>query len=254
MRFAFASLFAAILPVVGQADGSAREPIIFVIADNYAPFLTAEGGILGDIVKEAVSRLEDDFVVQYVSVPWARAVGMVEHGQAHALVGTYYKPEDRPWIAPYSEPLLQEHVAVFCREGVAQASWSYPQDFAGLVFGNNNGYRSPGTAFFQMVDSGLIELQEAPTTAHNLKKLAHGRIDCYVNERFVVEMTLQQEGITGVERVTDASVEESLIGYLGEWSDAPVAQSFIAALDAQIQSLQEDGTIDSIISTHIRGN
>lgn len=179
-------------------------------------------------------------------------MNLVENGQAHGLIGTYFRPEARPWIGTYSEAPMTERVSVYCRDGVGEASWSYPENFKGLTFGNNAGFSTPGAEFFDLVEGGLISLQEAPTTEQNLKKMAGGRVDCYVQEQLAVEGAINAMGLSGIERVLDTSVEDSMIGFRGTWDD-PEAASFIAALDTVLKAMMADGTIDQIISTSVGG-
>ncbi|ASP34054.1 ABC transporter substrate-binding protein [Labrenzia sp. VG12] len=250
------SLFASTLLVVGVVSGPAVAAEIVLVQDEaYPPYMLKEGadasGIWADVVKEAGRRM-DGMSFKLDAVPWSRAVGLVEKGRAHGLVGTYYKPEARPWIATYSEPAMTEQVSVYCHPGVAKADWTYPDDYKGLTFGNNTGFQTPGAKFFAMVEAGDITLQEAPSTEQNLKKLSAGRIDCYVQERLSAEIAINSGGIDNVERVTDASSEESFIGYTDTWT-GPEAEAFIAAMDKAIKEMKADGTIDKIIKNYVGG-
>ncbi|NKW78534.1 transporter substrate-binding domain-containing protein [Rhodobacteraceae bacterium R_SAG7] len=232
------------------------ETIRLVQDEAYAPYMTKDGkqptGIWAEVITQALSRIEGDYDVVLDAVPWSRAVNLVESGQAHGLVGTYYKPDSRPWIGTYSTAPFTENVAVYCRDGVAEAGWSYPQDFKGLTFGNNAGFGTPGQAFFDLVASGLISLQEAPTTDLNLKKLAAGRIDCYVQEQLTAEIAITALGISGITQVLDTSVEDSMIGFRASWQGAE-AEGFIAEMDRVLAEMMADGTIDQIIATAVAG-
>jgi len=230
------------------------DTITLVQDDSYPPFMTtsdgAPAGIMTEIINAARDRMGDhgEFVVD--AVPWSRAVALVEQDRAHGLVGTYYKPEARPWIGTYSEPLLVEQVGIYCRPGVAQSDWTYPDDYKGLRFGNNAGFQTPGPAFFALVEAGEIALEDAQTTEQNLRKLSSGRIDCYVQERLTTEAVMNENSIDGIEFVALSSEEKSFIGFRKSW-DAPEAEAFIAALNAALTEIQEDGTVDKIIAGHV---
>lgn len=250
------TLCATALALITAASSVSAATITLVQDQSYAPYMTKDGkaatGIWADVINEALTRVGGDHEVELQAVPWSRAVNLVESGQAHGLVGTYHRPESRPWIGTYSVAPFTEKVSVYCREGVAEAGWSYPEDFKGLIFGNNAGFGTPGTEFFELVAGGLITLQEAPTTEQNLKKLAGGRIDCYVQEQLVAESVMNTMDLSGIERVLDTSVEDSMIGFRGSWEDAEAAP-FIAAMDAALRSMMEDGTIDQIIANAVGG-
>jgi hypothetical protein len=139
---------------------------------DYAPFMTAEesgpAGIYAEIIKEADKRLPG-YTIELTSAPWTRAKFLVQSGKVNGLVGTYHKPIRRPWIRHFSTPMAKETIYVYCREGVAQDHWDYPKDYAGLLFSNNAGFATPGSAFFEMVSAGKIQLIEEQTTDANLR-------------------------------------------------------------------------------------
>lgn len=240
----------AILATVLTASGARGGPVILVQDEAYPPYMaTIDGkpaGIYADIIAEAARRLSG-FDIELQSVPWTRAVGLVKNGVAHGLVGTYHKPDDRPWIGTYSHPLFGEEVSVFCRKGIADPSWAYPRDYAGLTFGNTLGYRAPGPEFFEMVADGKIVLDEAETSEQNLRKIMLGRVDCYVVERLATELLIRDNGFDAVERIRHTSMELAFIGYRSSWTD-PDAVAFIAAMDEALRSMKADGTIDRIVA------
>ncbi|MFP3385555.1 substrate-binding periplasmic protein [Tritonibacter sp. SIMBA_163] len=251
-----ALLATATCAVALLSSAVSAETIRLVQDEAYAPYMTmtdkAPTGIWADVITEALSRIDGDYDVVLEALPWSRAVNLVEGGQAHGLVGTYHKPDSRPWIGTYSVAPFTENVSVFCRDGVAEEGWSYPQDFKGLTFGNNAGFGTPGEEFFALVTGGLISLQEAPTTDLNLKKLAGGRIDCYVQEQRTAEMAINALGLTGITRVLDTSVEDSMIGFRGSWQGDEAA-GFTSAMDGALKAMMEDGTIDRIIAETVGG-
>jgi len=234
------------LPAAGAQD------VVLVQDNSYPPYMSETRdkptGIYAAILEEAGKRLETGrLVVQ--AVPWTRATVLVENGRAQGLIGSYYKPDDRPWIRHWSEPIFVEEVSVFCREGVARKDWTYPDDYEGLLFGNVAGYKAPGPRFFEMVEAGKIKLEEAQTTEQNLSKLVLGRIDCYVVERLATEMLMRKKGYDTVEIVTTASQEPAYIGFSDKWT-GPKADAFIAELDEVLKTMKADGTIDRIVASY----
>lgn len=240
--------FAAILTAVFTTAAQANTTVVLALADNYAPLMTPDGGIAGDILDEVNMRLGDEFEIEIQSVPWSRAVTLVESGRAHGLVGTYYRPNIRPWIDPYSRPLLQDAVSIFCRTGIADPTWSYPRDYAGLTFGFLVGSYAAGDEFHAMRDAGEISVDDSTTIAANLLKLKAGRIDCFVEGRLPIQVELAQIGGTdAIEMVGDVKVEDFYVGFQDDWAQGADAASFIAAFDETIEQMQADGTINLII-------
>lgn len=245
---------AATVACATLSTAASAETIRLVQDEAYAPYMGVEAGkpigVYADVINEALNRMGGEFDVSVEAVPWSRAVNLVESGQAHGLVGTYFRPESRPWIGVYSTSPMEEKVSVYCRKGVAQAGWNYPDDFKGLTFGNNAGYGTPGDEFFTMVAGGLITLQEAQTTEQNLQKLDRGRIDCYVQEQLASEMVINELGLSNVERVMDKSAEPAHIGFRADWQGEE-ATKFIEAFNTAVQSMLDDGTIDQMVAATV---
>lgn len=240
-------LLAAFPPAV------AADQVLFLQDNAYAPYMTVENGmpagLYAEILFEAQRRMDaSNLSVQ--AVPWTRATVLVENGYAQGLVGSYYKPSDRPWIRHWSVPIFFEEVSIFCRSGIAQPGWIYPDDYKGLLFGNVAGYKAPGDRFFELVAQGVIKLEEAQTTEQNLDKLALGRIDCYVVERIATEVLIREKNIKNVQITGTASLEAAYIGYSDKWT-GPNADAFIKAMDETLTAMKADGTIDQIIAKFI---
>lgn len=225
---------------------------ITLVQDNaYPPYMSENdgkpAGIYAVIIEEAYQRLGNDNLV-LKAVPWTRATVLVENGHAQGLVGSYFKPKDRPWIRHWSVSLYDEEVSVFCRRGIARREWRYPDDYKGLLFGNVAGYRAPGERFFEMVAAGDIKLEEAQTTEQNLSKLVLGRIDCYVVERLATEMLIRQKNYDNVDIVGTASIEPAYIGFSDKWT-GPEADAFLQEFDRVLNAMKADGTIARIVAS-----
>lgn len=249
-------LAVAFLCAFSTRAGAQAERVLLVQDNSYPPYMTVRGalpeGIYSAILREAKRRMQSEALF-LEAVPWTRATLLVENGRAQGLVGSYYKPEARPWIRHWSVPLYQEEVSVFCRDGVAKSDWIYPDDFKGLLFGNIAGYKAPGPRFFEMVEQGRIKLEEAQTNEQNLSKLVLGRIDCYVVERLATEILIRKNNYKNVRIVATASMEPAYIGYSDKWT-GPDADAFIEAMDAALTSMKKDGTIDGIVASYIGGS
>ena len=249
----FLPILATVL--LGLSAGLAQsfgDEVVLLQDNSYPPYMTVAQdrpeGLYAAIIREAERRM-GNMPLELRAVPWTRATLLVESGKAQGLVGSYYKPQDRPWIRHWSVPLYQEEVSVFCRKGVARADWIYPDDFKGLLFGNVAGYKAPGPRFFEMVSQGTIMLEEAQTTEQNLSKLVLGRIDCYVVERLATEILIRDKNYTNVEIVATASMEPAYIGWSDKWTGV-TADAFIEAMDKALSDMKKDGTIDGIVATY----
>jgi len=200
-------------------------------------------GLYADIVSE-LDELLPSIDIRLEAAHWNRAKYLVSSGHRTGLVGTYYRPLDRPYLVTYSTPIWTEETAVFCRKGVAKPGWVYPTDYAGLRFGNNEGFKSPGPEFFAMVDAGQITLEEAPLP-DNLRKLENNRIDCYVQDVAVTEAEIAKAGYENIERIKVLTSEPVHIGFTDRSSSGPVG-AFARTIDLELKRMWNDGTIEAI--------
>lgn len=252
----------AVVAVLAVSLAVARAELISVevIGDNdYVPYSYEEKGdpkgIYVDILREVFKRLRG-FDVSFRMLPWKRGLALVAQGDAFAIFPPYYWPEERPYIHPYSQPLLLEQVAVFCRNGVMdRARPNWPDDFYNLRIGNNQGFLTPGAAFFGAVNAGLIDLNEVKDTNTGLRMLVHGRIDCFVNDRRAIQWELRNLREEGRYDPSQHKIEEAATGdghwaYLGytnkKLDQFPYKNEFARQVDAIIRRMHENGEIERI--------
>lgn len=248
MRFSLVvATMAALIPTLGHAAGK----ITLALSDNAPPLMATDGGILGDIIDEAIARIGGDVEVEIQSMPWARAAAMVEAGQADGLVGTYYRPKVRPWLPTYSTPITEDNVTIYCREGIGEETWSYPADFAGLTIGRLTGASAAGEAYFKMVEAGEITDAESVNVTSGLKMLKAGRTDCYVNSPYAVIAEMPKGDYSGIRPVTNVKMEHNHIGFNTQWMENTYAAEFVASFDSAIKEMQSDGTIEQITADYL---
>ncbi len=250
-RFCCFAIYTALVSVACvQPVRTAAETVTMVQDAEYPPYMmaTEEGaaGVYADIIHEADRRLTD-FEIDLKAVPWSRALYLVRSGQVNGIVGAYRRPEERPWVRRYSVAMMQENVFVFCREGVAGRDWSYPEDYAGLTFGNNRGFETPGPAFFNLVKDGRIFLSEEDNTELSLRVLHFGRTDCYVQEKIVVDPILREHAYDNIIPVKQIASEPVYVGYSDQWR-SETSDRFIARLNRVFLEMRQDGTIDRILT------
>lgn len=236
----------------GRAD-SLRE-VELVIDSGYPPYMMVEegkpAGLYAEMLHEADKRLKY-YTIKITAMPWKRAQSLVQSGKVAGLVGSYYKPTERPWVQYFSKSLFTEKVEVFCRNEVGEQHWKYPLDFAGLKFGNNLGFETPGPDFFDMVKMGRIKLEYAHDTTANLLKLQKKRIDCYVQDSLAVQMEMSRHGISGFRAVTEYRQETAHIGYGRAWVSR-YADDFMKSLDRILVQMHEDGSLQQIVDRFLK--
>lgn len=252
-------IFALLLALF--TSGARAELIsVEVVGDNdYVPYSYEEGdepkGIYVEILTEVFKRLKG-FDVSIRMLPWKRGLALVATGDAFAIFPPYYWPDERPYIHPYSQPLLLEQVAVYCRDNVMDRPRpNWPGDFYHLRIGNNQGFLTPGAAFFGAVNAGLIDLNEVKDTNTGLRMLILGRVDCFVNDRRTIlhELNnLQGEGVyhPREDPIVEAATGDGHWAYLGYTNKKPelypYKNEFVRQVDAIIKRMHDTGEIDRI--------
>lgn len=252
-----------VMPLLAQADTL----VTLLVDDAYPPYTysAAEGaaGIYVDILRAAEPQLRG-YRLKLQPMPWRRALSEVKAGRALAVVPPYYRPQERPWMSPYSVPILEELVVVFCHRevfaGGPRTRW--PDDYHGLRFGNNPGFLSADQPFWQAVRLGLIQVEEAPGNRANLQKLLRRRIDCYFNDRISILAELAQmqrdglydaEGSAPIVEGPTISVESGHVGFSSsDGGRFPFKEDFVRQLDAALIELRQSGEIERIVRRYTR--
>lgn len=231
--------------------------------DSYPPYSYAENGqamgIYPDIVRSA-DTLMAEFEIVLQPTPWRRGLKLLEAGRIFALLPPYYYPNKRPYIQPYSDPILDEEVVVFC-----QNKWlnrknltEWPKDFYGLKIGINDGFSVGGQAFWQAVNEKKFTVETANSNRVNLLKLRGDRIDCYINDHISIlwELArLKREGAIENANFSIAaklSIEQGYIGFTNQnLEQYPYQSKFVAAFNVALAELKSSGQLDKIVSRYI---
>ena len=241
---------------------------VVVYADEgYAPYSYRENnemkGLYTQILSVAFSRIPG-YRVHIKAVPWKRGLAVLENGTGFALYPPYFHIESRPYIWPYSLPILDEKVVLFCgQEVMAQSTRTrWPEDYYGLTIGNNSGFLLGGEAFWQAVKEQKIFLEEAKSNEQNLIKLGLKRIDCYMNDRLSILIELNRLKRSGkydyggrhTELVEGAtiSIEQGFLGFSAKGDERfPFKDDFVKKFDQVIYQMRQQGELEKIIQSFV---
>lgn len=232
--------------------------------DAYPPYSYGQNGtahgIYSDILREIFARMPE-YRVEIVPIPWKRGLKMLEVGEGFALYPPYYYSDKRAYISPYSEPILNEEVVVYCRpEQVTDrklASW--PDDYFGLTVGINEAFALGGSDFWHAVRQGKINLREAKGNRANILNLYNKKTDCYINDRLSILWEIKlliQEGIVNPDWMltlgTSIGGEQGYLGYSNVNSDKfPFKADFVAKFNQTLEQLRIDGTVEAIMARYL---
>ncbi len=233
--------------------------------ENYPPYsynqYNSMQGIYTEILSTAFAKMKN-YNVEIVPLPWKRALKLIETGQAFAIYPPYFHIVERPYIWPYSLPLLDEQVIVICREVIFKKSSrpNWPEDYYGLKIGNNAGFQLGGDKFWHAVKKGKITVSEAKGNRENLLMLGLGRTDCYMNDKLSILWELKQLKLMGeydengkhaklAEGVT-ISIEQGFLGYTAT-NKYPFKDDFKKQLDSVLYDMRRNGQIQKIINSYV---
>ncbi|MDE1463783.1 substrate-binding periplasmic protein [Spartinivicinus poritis] len=260
------ALVLALLVTAATFNAQARIPVIVLADDSYPPYSYEENGeaagIYTDILLQAFQQMTG-YDIEIHPIPWKRGLKQLELGEGFALYPPYLRKETRPYIDPYSTPILAEKLVVVCREEFLiddnRANW--PEDYKGLTIGRNSGFESFTDHFWSFAQQNKIKIEEARGNQLNLLKLLKKRIPCYVNDKTSIFWGLEKLKKSGEYKpaihgkVVQGAVLNSEWGYIGYTNRGldryPFKKDFIEKLDSIIVQMRNSGTIENIINHYI---
>ncbi|WP_394392107.1 substrate-binding periplasmic protein [Shewanella woodyi] len=236
--------------------------------DSYPPYSYIEKGelkgIYTEILQKAFSRMEG-YKVKIKPVPWKRGLSYIESGKGFAIYPPYHRTKERPYMWPYSIPILDERVIVVCRAEVLTRSIRpiWPDDYFGLVIGNNAGFSSGGDKFWGAVKDGKITVNEANGNKKNIMMLGLGRTDCYMNDRISILWELKQLKANGMydeggkhARLMEGatiSIEQGFLAFTAIGADKfPHMDDFILKFNTVIYAMRRSGELQKILDDFVR--
>lgn len=233
----------------------ASQKVLVYGDDGYPPYSYVKDneirGIYVDILKEAFSRM-DGYDVEIHALPWKRLLGEMESGKIMAGFPPY-RVASRPWMV-YSEPILQENIVVFGLKSKVEGKAVWPDDFYGSRVGINNGFSYEnllGHDGSEAVKGGKLKVEEAMDSPTNLRKLAAGRIDLYVND----QLTDISGFSSGDDPIVIATVIGGQWGYLGFTSKDdlfPYSDDFKAIFNEIIIKMKKSGKLEELLNKYTK--
>lgn len=232
--------------------------------NNFPPYSYSENGeakgIYPDIVRH-VAKSMTHFDVTIKPVPWNRGLMLLESGNGFGLIPPYYLPDVRPFINPYSVPLFEERVAVYCHVDIVKELRHpiiWPESFYGLRIGINTGFNLGDQAFWEAQSRGDIKVRKAKDPEANILMIREKRNDCYLHISLSINWTLRQ--MQNKAKVTDShwmikvkevSTQSGYIGYTSAPDAFPFKQEFVDMFNSEFLKQREAGTLDKVIAPYI---
>lgn len=219
---------------------------------NYPPYSYEENGqakgIYVNILEAAFSKMTN-YNVTIKMIPWKKGMKYLKQGKIVALFPPYYSNERNIWIH-FSEPILEEKVAVFGKPENLEGKTKWTDDFHGESFGINRGFGIEavgGIKFAKSCHAGTISVEEIDTTKQSLMLLMRDRITFYINDRFI--------DITSYPSIKCGMIINTNYGHLGftrkseKYNYLP---DFKQKLDKIIQQMKAANEINTIFDKYAK--
>ena len=259
----YALTFAFTFLICIDGTKAAAIPVIIYADDSYAPYSYQENGVVKGlytkILKTAFSRMLD-YEVTLETVPWKRGLKLLETGAGFALYPPYFHYVTRPYIWPYSLPILEETVVVYCHRKIMEKHQrsQWPEDYFGLRIGINAGFKLGREPFWQAVNNEKIHLIEVRGNRKGLVMLAAERLDCYMNDKLSILTAIKalkdsgeyQEDSENSQLIegTTITFEQGFLGYTNrDKGKFTYKDDFKKQLDEQIYEMRRSGELQQII-------
>jgi len=230
---------------LAESPDTVIEPTpIQISAGEWPPFL---GNSLPN--KGTVAYLISDlfydagYEVEFVFLPWIRAYQSTALAEYSATAIWMFK-EDRTDKYLYSDPVLKEQFVLF-HLIKNPFDWEDLSDLSGKSIGGGLGY-SYGPAFDQAIEDEVFKVFRQPKVEQNLRMLAAGHIDLYIEEISVAKHTLQSIIPELAELISyhPKPVLENQ-SFLLFPKSSPESESLIKIFNAQLKAFKQDGRYDT---------
>ncbi|MEZ8100829.1 substrate-binding periplasmic protein [Vibrio bivalvicida] len=212
-------------------------------------------GIYPDLVR-SIAREMPDFDITIEAIPWDRGLKLLEFGKGFALIPPYYLPKARPYVHPYSKPLMEEEVTVYCHKDIADnidTDLGWPASFFGQRIGINSGCNIGGEALWIAEKNLNLRIFRGRDTEENLLKLQAERIDCYLHITLSIEWNARRlyrlgkiDNLSWLVPVLKVSSQFAYVGYTAVDDHFPFKQRFIEEFNMRLIEHQATGQLDEL--------
>ncbi|WP_245688493.1 substrate-binding periplasmic protein [Vibrio sonorensis] len=254
-----------ILLFLGLAFSCYSQTMVTIYADDdYPPYSYEQNGvakgIYADILRETFNKMPEYRVILQ-PVPWKRGLKLLETGRGFALYPPYFYQHQRPFISPYSKPILKEEVVVYCHPDSVRGrrTTRWPNDFYQLKFGLNEGFSLGGEAFWSAVDKKEVSLSIVKGHHKNIMRLYQQEIDCYINDRLSILWALSdlvnRGDISASSELILTATVSSEYGYLGftnqNEQSYPYKEDFVNQFNNALTTMINEGRIEQIVAEYL---
>ncbi len=244
-------------------------PVSLVTDDNHFPYAYLDHGKPAGIhvrIVEAITARMPSYQVKITALPWKRALKLTETGEASGIFPPHYFPAERPYLDRYSDTILIETPVLHCNDarlatrGIDRRTSVWPRGYGGITVATAMGTHMGGDRLWQQFADNGITVIPSGGIMENLRELAHGRVDCLLNDRLTVRAAsawlLKHDPQLPQATLTEAvafPLEESHLALSGPAAARePFHEAFLAEFNGLLRKLRTEGKLDEIVEAYLR--
>ncbi len=241
--FIFLSIF---LGLIFSVPVFAEKQQITILTAEWSPYNSEQlpsGGFLSEIVTTALARAGYQTTLEFL--PWKRALKLTQIGKADALIGASYTKE-RVIYFSYPNYSWKTSGQFFAHKN-HQFKYKKVEDLCPAKLGVFSG--SPYIEAFNAIK--CFDIQPVATIQQNIKKLLSKRIDIFIETKESVLFYLKTEFPERIDEIVALSpsfkTDEIYVVFSKKLQNYQKVQ---ADFDAEIKTMQADGSYSAILKKH----
>jgi polar amino acid transport system substrate-binding protein len=212
-------------------------------ASEWPPYVSAQlykNGVAVVLTEEALRRAGHEVATQLA--PWPAALESTLAGEADVITSVW-RTTDREAGLVFSEPLMTNYI-VFVKRYDNEANYSTRADLEGLRIGVVTDYAYSD----QPYDTTGLTVVESGSVRVNLQKLLAGQLDLVLADSRVaayeIDALIAAKELTLIRNPLQTRSLHAAVS-----KRRPDAEEIVAAINAGISALREDGGYNAILAT-----
>lgn len=206
-------------------------------------------GIGTELVTEAFARLGQPIEIQIF--PGARALNMLQEGEADALFALAKTPEREAFAVYPTEPIIDQPVSLFVRQDSTIVFNGDLKTLSPYRIGIIQGGRFSPEFEAAMKNNLFPKLEQVNEYRQNVLKLVDQRIDIWVGSRISVLFAAKELGHQNDIKELQPALTASSPAYLAI-SRKGKAAAMAAKVDDVLKAMRQDGTYDKIVDSFLK--
>ncbi len=241
------------LNLCGLNQSAAAEERLTIVTPGIVPIsYEKDGKIVGigtELVNEVFTRLGKEFEIQIL--PGARALDMLEKGEADALFALAKTPERENFAEYPSTPIIDQAAVLFVRKDSTIVFDGDVKKLSPYAIGIIRGGRFSPAFEAAVKDQLFTKLEEVTEYGQNILKLEAQRIDILIGSRVSVLFAAKELGKQDAIKELSPPLAASSPAYIA-FSKKGKAAGLVTQFDEVLKAMVQDGTYDRIMQSYLK--